>query len=206
MCLGYRVTQRGQMHVEHLRYFAAKVSGLQHDDADLVKHFSSRVHTLCEMVLRDCCIEMETSAEGVERAASSTDHVGYMFLGLDIDRPIPKEIAKGCAQICSSSAAAECILKAFLTIVPDLIQIIKEIFVEEEISQMQNGLRGLSDETLKHFVSKVRGAEKDNGVVRCICEVCKLLEKFACKIVLSSPLQKLKNGAKAWRFFPCWTF
>ena len=176
LCLGYRVTQRGQMHVEHLRYFAAKVSGLQHDNVDLAKHFSSKVHALCKMILRDCCIEMESSAEGVERAASSTDLVGYMRL--DMYRRIPEEVAKGCTQICSSSADEECILQTFLTIVPGLIQVIKEIFVDEETSQVQNGLRGLSDETLEHFMSNVRGAEKDCRVLKCNCEVCKILEKL----------------------------
>ena len=173
LLLDCRVNQRGQMHIKHLRYFAAKISSLKHDNADLLKYFSSKVHTLCNMVLTDCCIELEKSAEGVERAASSKNHVVY----LEMHGLVLEHVSKCCQQIYESSSA-ESINEPFLVIVPDLIQTIKEIFVIKKNSKAQNGLRGLPDKAVENYVSKVRAAEKDNNVLKLICEVCEVLEQL----------------------------
>ena len=160
------------MHIKHLRYFASKIWSLKHDSPDLMKYFSSKVHTLCNTVLTDCCIELEKSAKGVGKAASSKNHVVYLERHL----LVPQHVSKCCQQICSSSA--ESINKPFLVIVPDLIQSIKEIFVVKRNSKAQNGLRGLPDKTVENYVSKVRAAEKDNKVSKLICEVCEVLEQL----------------------------
>lgn len=165
------------MHVKHLRYFASKISRLQHSNADLTNYLSDKVRTLCKMVLRDCCIELENSAEGVEKAASSSNHVHY----LEMYRPscMPKDVSRYCQQICSSSE--ESVTEIFPEIVPDLIQSVKEIFVFEKITQVQNGLRGLSEEIVNQFVSNARAAERDIKVWKLISDVCKILEQLCLK-------------------------
>ena len=187
LLLDCRVNQRGQMHIKHLRYFAAKISSLKHDNADLMKYFSSKVHTLCNTVLTDCCIELEKSAEGVERAASSTNNVVY----LEMHGLVSEHVSKCCQQIYSSST--ENITKPFLAIVPDLIQAIKEIFVIKKNSKAQNGLRGLPDKAVENYVSKVRAAEKDNNVLKLICEVCEVLEQLCLENCGNQPTAEIKK-------------
>ena len=160
------------MHVRHLRELATKLSGLQRENAELMKYFSVKIQTLCKMALRDCCMEKENSVEGIERAALSTNPVGY----LEIHRAIPKDIAQKYKQVCSSSE--ESIIKIFLAIVPNLIQSIKEIFVDENISEVQNGLRGLSEETLERFLPSLRDAEKNIRIRQLVCIVCEILERL----------------------------
>ena len=174
------------MHIKHLRYFAAKISSLKHDSPDLMKYFSSKVHTLCNIVVTDCCIELEKSAEGVERAALSTNHVVYLAKHV----LLPQHVYKCCQQICSS--AAESISEPFLVIVPDLIQSIKEIFVIKKNSKAQNGLRGLPGKTVENCVSKVRAAEKDNKVSKLICEVCEVLEQLCLENCVNQSTSEIK--------------
>ena len=179
------------MHVRHLRDLATKIVGLQHENADLTKHFSNKIQSLCKSVLRDCCIELEDSTKGVDRAASSPNHVDY----LEMRRPTPKEVVRNYQQMCSSSA--ECITEPFLTIVPHLIQTIKEIFVLEKISQVQNGLRGLSDQTLEQYVSKVRDVGRNNRVRQLVCEVCKILEQLCLENCGKLPTAEIEKWGKS---------
>ena len=179
----YNVTQRGQMHVRHLREYAAKISGLQRTDANLMKYFARKIQYFCNTLLRDCCIELETSAEGVERAASSSSYVQYM----EIHRPVPKDIKERHPEIFSSpeeptksteSTESTKSTKAFVAVVPNLIQITKEIFVEEEVSKVQNGLRGLPKETIKQFDLNIRNAQRNNKVGQLVYEVSRILEQL----------------------------
>ena len=177
----YNVTQRGQMHVRHLREYAAKISGLQRTDANLMKYFAGQIQSLCKTLLRDCCIELETSAEGVERAASSSNYVRYM----EIHRPVPEDIKERYPEIFSSlkeSTEAEILsslkesTEAFVAVVPNLIQITKEIFVEEEVSKVQNGLRGLPKEKIEQLDLSIRNAERNNKVGQLVYDVSRILE------------------------------
>ena len=166
------------MHVRHLREYAAKISGLQRTDANLMKYFACQIQSLCNTLLRDCCIELETSAEGVERAASSSSYVQYM----EIHRPVPKDIKERHPEIFSSpeepteSTESTKSTKAFVAVVPNLIQITKEIFVEEEVSKVQNGLRGLPKETIEQFDLSIRNAERNNKVGQLVYDVSRILE------------------------------
>ena len=157
------------MHVRHLREYAAKISGLQRTDANLMKYFAGQIQSLCKTLLRDCCIELETSAEGVERAASSSSYVHYM----EIHRPVPEDIKERHPEIFSSPKEST---KAFVAVVPNLIQITKEIFVEEEVSKVQNGLRGLPKETIEQFDLSIRNAERNNKVGQLVYDVSRILE------------------------------
>ena len=169
------------MHVRHLREYAAKISGLQRTDANLMKYFAGQIQSLCNTLLRDCCIELETSAEGVERAASSSNYVRYM----EIHRPVPEDIKERHPEIFSSlkeSTEAEILsslkesTEAFVAVVPNLIQITKEIFVEEEVSKVQNGLRGLPKEKIEQFDLSIRNAERNNKVGQLFYDVSRILE------------------------------
>ena len=181
-----KVTQRGQMHVRHLREYAAKISGLQRTDANLMKYFTRQIQTFCNTLLRDCCIELETSADGVERAASSSSYVHYM----EIHRPVPKDLAEKYPEVFSSPDET---VKVFLAIVPNLIQITKEIFVEEEVSQVQNGLRGLPKETVDQFNSSIQNPEpRKNKVLHLFDVVSSILELLGLRN-LELPSQKIKN-------------
>ena len=117
----------------------SRVCNSRIQNSELMKYFSGKVQTLCKVILRDCCIELKGSVEGVKRAALSKNPVGY----LEIHRAITKDIALKYHQL--SSSTEESIIKVFLAIVPNLIQSVKEIFVDENISEVQNGLRGLSE-------------------------------------------------------------
>lgn len=176
------------MHVKHLRSFATKISELPHGSADMQKYLSGKVRSLCKLVLRDCSIEMERSSKEVERAASFENPVGF----LEMKQRMSAGVARRCDKICLSSE--ECITETFLTIAPDLIQITKEIFVHEEVSEVQNGLRGLHDEIVEEFVYNVRSAERGNKVLKLICEVSKMLEMLCrqnCKEQTSKEIEEL---------------
>ena len=191
LSLDYKVTQRGQMHVRHLREFATKLSrSLQCENTELTKYFCCKTQTLCRTVLRDCCIELEGSAEGVEAAASCTSHVGF----LQIHRPIPRDIAGKFRLICSSSK--EFSIHHFLAIAPYLIEITKDIFVFDGISDVQNGLKGLPEETLAQFVSNVRDDEENKAVPQLVCEVCKILEQLCLKNCGEQPTSKIEKWGK----------
>lgn len=162
------------MHIRNLRELAAKVSGFQCTNFDLMKYSAWRIQTLVKTVLKDCCIELEDSAEEIDRAASSTNHFDY----LKIRRPTPEDIARKYQVICSPSE--ESIIKVFPTIVPHLIQYVKEIFVDE-IPQGQNGLRGLDEKKVEQSLFKVRKAKENNGFRELVDEVCEILHQLCMK-------------------------
>ena len=187
----YNVTQRGQMHVRHLREYAAKISGLQRTDANLMKYFACQIHSLCNTLLRDCCIELETSAKGVERAASSSSYVHYMEI---IHRPVPEDIKERHPEIFSSPEESTKSTKAFVAVVPNLIQITKEIFVEEEVSKVQNGLRGLPKETIKQFDLSIRNAVRNNKVGQLVYDVSRILEQLCLENCDLPSIETKKKG------------
>ena len=162
------------MHVRNLRDYATKIWGLQRTDTSLLEYFACKIQYLCKTLLRDCCIALETSEEGVERAASSSSYVDY----IEIHRPVPEDIKQRYPRICSSPDES---LEAFVAVVPSLIQVTKEIFVEEEISEVQNGLKGLPKETVDQFYSSIRNAERNHRVGQIVSEVSRILELLCLK-------------------------
>ena len=188
------------MHVRHLRELATKLSGLQRENAELMKYFSVKIQTLCKMALRDCCMEKEDSVEGIERVVLYTNPVGY----LEIHRAIPKDIAQKYQQVCSSSE--ESIIKIFLAIVPNLIQSIKEIFADKSISEEQNGLRGLSEDTLEQFLSNVRDAEKNRRIRQLVCVVCEILEGLCLENCGKQPTTEIANWGETLAIPPMLSF
>ena len=171
------------MHIRNLREFTTK-----NTDAGLFR-------TLCMSVLRDLCIEMECSTEGVERAASSTNHADYFLINNSAEirlpnenrRPIPEDIASKFRQVCSPSY--EPCLKTLLSITPYLIQNVKEIYVDCGSTEPQNGLRGLSKDKIDAFVSNVQKAEQEDNFGGLVYEMCQILERLC--------IENRDNQAKA---------
>lgn len=187
----YKVTKRGQMLIRNLRELATKNS-----KASLFFRF-------CSTVLRDLCIEMESSAEGVERAAFSTNSANYFLDNHSNDnhlssasrRPIPQDVASKYRQM--FSLPNKPCLKTLLAITPYLIQNIKEVYVDCESTEPQNGLKGLSTEKIDHFLLEVRKAERrenSNGLVNLICRV---LEKLCKKNVKDLALTEIEEMSES---------
>ena len=166
------------MHIRHLRKLAAKILGLQSTNAELQSYFIRNIQDLCKSVFRDCCIELEDSADRVERAASSTNHAQYLIQSIESrckSSPLPIEIKKKYQEVCSSFK--ESTIRSFLIVVPYLIQNIKDIFVDKRMLEApQNGLRGLPKEKLDHFVSSVRKAEEKHSRLDLFCSSCNILD------------------------------
>ncbi|XP_068693397.1 uncharacterized protein [Montipora foliosa] len=169
----YRVTtKRGQIHVKHIRYVATKIDRLEHESVELEKHFASKIHTLCQLVLRDCCLEMESTGDGLAKAASSKK--------ID-ERKMPECLRDFVVFFCKdfSSSSEKCIIEEFQSVVPELIQMIKEVFVDNEADyQEPTGLWGLSDEALEAMESSIRDSLQHNNVLKLICDVSQVLEKL----------------------------
>ena len=180
------------MHVRHLRDLATKISisRWQCENADLMKYSCRRIHTLCKAVLKDCCIELESSAKDVERAASSADHASYLAM----HRQISNDVVRNCQKLCSSSA--KCTIETFLTIVPHLIQNVKEIFVNANVSELQNGLRGLPEEAIANFVSNVQEAQQQNRTRQLVYEVGKLLEQLCLNNCGKQPTPEIEKWGR----------
>ncbi|KAJ7370037.1 hypothetical protein OS493_034476 [Desmophyllum pertusum] len=168
----YKVTQRGQMHIRNLRELAVKISDLKIKNAELTTYFSGKIQDLCETVLRDCCIELESSVEDVGRVASYQSYGNHLGNYPQISQGTVSKYK----QMCSSSKQS--MAKHFLAIIPHLIQNVKSIFRDEIIPEIQNGLRGLNKETLDQLASDVREAEQNNQIQQLVCEVCEILENL----------------------------
>ncbi|KAL9971284.1 hypothetical protein ACROYT_G023792 [Oculina patagonica] len=166
----YKVKERGQMHIEHLRELTVTIAGLQHNDPNMMKYLGFEIKKLCNSVLRDCCIEIATSKEDLD-LVSSTENCASL---LAIHRQIYEDLAKKCKHMCLSSE--EAITGNFLMIVPQLVQAIKEIFRDERIPAVQNGLRGVAEETTNKITDHILQAAQAKSILRLVSEVCKILE------------------------------
>ena len=201
LSLDYRVTERGQMHIRHLRKVVTKILGLQYMNADSQKYFIRKIQNLCKSVFRDCCIELELSAENVERAASSTTHAQYLIQSIENHCLLPQEIKRKYHEICS--LFEESTIKTFLIIIPYLIQNIKDVFVEKRMSDVpQNGLRGLPKKTLDRFVSSVRNAEGNNGFFELLCDFCNILERLCTENYDKEPNAEIEKWGESVAILP----
>ena len=185
------------MHIRHLRKVASKILGLQHETTYSQNYFIRKIQNLCKSVFSDCCIELEVTADNVERAASSTNHAQYLIQSIENHCPaLPQDIETKYQEVCSVFEKST--IKTFLIIVPYLIQNIKDIFAGERISEVpQNGLRGLPKETLDHFVSSVRNATGNNGFFELLCDACNLLEKLCLENYDKEPNTEIEKWGES---------
>ena len=153
------------MHINHLRELAFEIQGLNHEDPHLTEYFTNQIRTLCDSILKDCCIEMdaEVSIENCPRFLSYRQR-------------ITEDVALKLEEICSPSTRS--IHEDFFSIVPFLIQAIKEIFRKESPLVVQNGLKGLPKKTVSKLNYNVRVAFSNRDILRLVYEVCRVLEKL----------------------------
>lgn len=167
------------------------------------KNAEAGLFRFCSTVLRDLCIEMESSAEGVERAAFSTNSAEYFLVNHSNEnhllsanrRPIPQDVASKYRQVFSQST--EPCLKTLLSITPHLIQNIKEIYVDCESMEPQNGLKGFSKEKIDHFVSEVHKAEQEENYMGLVDLVCLVLERLCRKNVKDLAFTEIEEMSKS---------
>ena len=168
----YRVKERGQMYIKHLRELATTFLGLQHKDPNTMKNLGIETKKICNSVLRDCCIEMATSKDDLDLITSTKNYARLLVS----HRRLPEEVALKHEQLCSASE--ESIEESFLMIVPQLVQVIKEIFRDERIPRVQNGLQGVPDEMINKIASDILDAAQAKSTLCLMSEVCKILESL----------------------------
>lgn len=195
------------MYIRHVRKLARKISGLQCVNADSQSYFIHKIQALCKSVFRDCCIELESSSDDVERAASFTNHAEYLIQSMEILRPIPEVIAEKYHQLHAESSQ-ESMIKTFMVIVPFLIQNIKDIFIEDRMSEVpQNGLRGLPKDKVGNFVSALRNAEENDNLPLLICEFCNILEQLCvANYDRNQPNTEIEKWSKSLAVLPMLNF
>ena len=184
------------MHVKHLRKVANKILGLKFPNADLQKYFIRKIQNLCKTVLRDCCIELEVSAYNVEGAASSTNHAQYLIQSIENHCPLPLEIKEKYQEVCS--LFEESAITNFLSIVPYLVQNIKEIFVDHRMTEVPlNGLRGLPTEKLDVFVTSIQSAERNDEFLRLLSNCSRILELLCLENYDKEPNAEIKKWGES---------
>ena len=158
------------MHIHHLRELSHRILDTNHMDPELIKHFTDQIQNLCASVLRDCCIEIGRVEDVPPHEIKNAARV------LEIHQKISKEDARKYQQMCSSSSKA--LTEIFLLIVPFLTQTIKEIFLDEGVSHIQNGLWGLPKSTIDQLASNVLGAVKNRNISKVAGEALNILEQL----------------------------
>ena len=162
------------MHIHHLRELSNKILDTKHEDSELIKYFTDQIQILCTSVLRDCCIEIACPEDDVETPAPL--HIENSVRFLLIHQKISKDDARKYQQMCASSVKPQ--TENFLQTVPFLIQTIKDIFRDEGISNVQNGLWGLSESTISKLASNVLGAVQIRSIYKLFGEVLEILEQL----------------------------
>ena len=161
------------MHIQHLRELAGTILGLQHKDPNMIKYLGIEIKNICKSVLRDCCIEMATFKEDLD-VATSTENCESL---LEVHRQITEDFAKKYKQMCLSPKAY--VTANFVMIVPSFVQAIKDIFREGKITQIQSGLRGVSEEsTIQTLSLNIQEAAQNKSIFRLLSEVCSILENL----------------------------
>ncbi len=179
------------MHINHLRQLAFEIQGLNREDRHFMEYFANEGRTLCELILKDCCIEIdaEVSTKNYPRFLSRRQR-------------ITEDVALKLEEICSSSTRS--INEDFFTILPFLIQAIKEIFRKESPIIVQNGLKGLAKEIVTLHESEVRVAFSNQDILRLVYEVCKVLENLCLKNREKHSTEEIENWSKGLGIWKMW--
>ena len=145
------------MHIRNLRQVEGKEK--QCKNAEIKElYFPTEMQALCKMTLDDCLIELEGS--------KFDDFVKRQ-----------KSIQERYDMICSSSAS-ESISETCRIDIPKLVQDIKEIFQHKSKIDVHNGLRGLFEEEVDEFISKIKHAQKAKNLGGVVAEVGNVLAKL----------------------------
>ena len=177
------------MHINHLRELAFEIQSLNRKDQHLMEYFHNQIRTICrDFILRDCCIELDADV--------SVENYPHF---LSIRQQVTEDIALKLETICSSQTTS--INEDFLSIVPFLIQAVKEIFRKENRLIVQNGLRGLPKESVSQHESKVRDAFLNKDIFRLVYQVCRVLESLClnnCDKHSTEEIEKWSESVGIW--------
>jgi len=179
------VDERGKMHIDHLREQAFEIHSLNREDTHLKEYFTNQIRTLCrDSILKDCCIELDAdvSVENYPRF-------------LSIRQQVTEDVALTLETICSSSTTP--INEDFFSIIPFLIQAIKDIFPKENHLIVQNGLKGLPMESISQHESKVRDAFLNKDILKLVSEVCRVLESLCLNNCEEHSTEEIKNWSES---------
>ena len=173
------------MHIDHLRELAFEIQSLNREDPHLKEYFTNQIRTLCrDSILKDCCIELDADV-------SVENYPRFLF----IRQQVTEDVALKLETICSSSTTS--INEDFFSIVPFLIQAIKDIFRKENNPVVQNGLKGLPKESISQHESKVRDAFLNKDIFRLVCEVCRVLESLCLNNCERHSTQEIENWSES---------
>ena len=155
------------MHINHLRELAFQIARTNREDLHSMD-FTNQIRTLCNFILKDCCIEMnaEVTIESYPRF-------------LSFHQRVTDDVAVTLEKICSSSTRS--INTDFFCVLPFLIQAIKEIFREERPSVVQNGLKGLPKEIVSIHECHVQDAFQSKDILKLMYEVCSVLKHLCLR-------------------------
>ena len=173
------------MHIDHLRELAFEIHSLNREDTHLNEYFTNQIRTLCrDSILKDCCIELDAdvSVENYPRF-------------LSIRQQVTEDVALTLETICSSSTTP--INEDFFSIIPFLIQAIKDIFRKENHLIVQNGLKGLPIESISQHESKVRDAFLNKDIFKLVSEVCRVLESLCLNNCEEHSTEEIKNWSES---------
>ena len=150
-----------------------------------MEYFLNQIRTICrDFVLKDCCIELDADV--------SVENYPHF---LSIRQQVTEDVALKLETICSSSTTS--ISEDFLSIVPFLIQAIKDIFRKENHLIVQNGLRGLPKESVSQHESKVRDAFLNKDIFRLVYEVCRVLESLCLNNCDKHSTEEIENWSES---------
>ena len=178
------------MHINHLRELAFNVESLNRDDPHLMEYFSDEITTLCNSILKDCCIELDADV-------SEGNYPRFLFFR----QQLSDDVALKLETICSSSTRS--INEDFFSIAPFLVQAIKDIFRKEKTqSIVQNGLKGLPKETVSQFESNVRDAFLKKDILKLVYEVSGVLARLClnnCKKYSTEEIENWCESLAIWQ-------
>ena len=181
--------ERGTMHINHLRELAFKFESRNHHDPHLMEYFSNEMTSLCDSILKDCCIELD--------AEVSVENYPCF---LSIRKQVTEDVALKLETICSSSTRS--INQDFFAVAPFLVQAIKDIFRKENPqSVVQNGLKGLPKEIVSQHESNVRDAFLKKDILKLVYEVCGILESLClnnCGKHSTEDIEKWSESLGIW--------
>ena len=173
------------MHINHLRELASEIQSLNRKDQHLMEYFANQIRTICrDFILKDCCIELDADV--------SVENYPHF---LSIRQQITEYVALKLETICSSSTTS--INEDFLSIVPFLIQAIKDIFRKGNHLVVQNGLRGLPKESVSQHESKVRDAFLNKDIFRLVYEVCRVLGSLCLNNCENHSAEEINNWSES---------
>lgn len=169
-----------------MRELAFEIQSLnRREDPHLMEYFTNQIRTLCrDFILKDCCIELDADVS-VENYPSF----------LSIRQQVTEDVALKLKTICRSSTTS--IIEDFFSIVPFLVQAIKDIFRKENHQVVQNGLRGLPKESVSQHESKVRDAFQNKDIFRLVCEVCRVLESLCLNNCEKHSTEEIENWSES---------